>query len=103
MAAKNRLVLIEDISESIGSLYNGKYLGTFGDYGCASLYANKLITTGEGGFIISNKKIDEKVFFSYACHGFKPNHHFYHDIESGNYKISGLAAAFGSNEPNNIE
>ena len=47
------IIFIEDIAEAIGADYNGKLVGTFGDFACSSLYANKLITSGDGGFVIS--------------------------------------------------
>ena len=48
------MVLIEDIAEAIGSRYNGKLVGSvYGDFATASMYANKMITSGDGGFVIS--------------------------------------------------
>ena len=52
---KNKIILVEDTCESIGSKYKNKFLGTFGDIGVYSLYGNKNITTGEGGVIIGSK------------------------------------------------
>ena len=50
---ENKIFLIEDIAEAIGVQYKGQFLGTFGHFASASLYANKLITCGDGGFIFS--------------------------------------------------
>uniref|UniRef100_A0A1X7U068 Aminotransferase class I/classII domain-containing protein n=2 Tax=Amphimedon queenslandica TaxID=400682 RepID=A0A1X7U068_AMPQE len=94
-ADDNGLVLIEDIAEAIGTDYKGKYVGTFGDFATASLYANKTITSGDGGFVMSTKE-DKSLRHranSYANHGFTPKHHFLHFEHSGNYKMSGLQAA----------
>ena len=91
------LVLIEDIAEAIGTDYKGKMVGTFGDFACASLYANKTITSGDGGFILSSKKTDFNLTEradSYVNHGFTKEYHFLHFEHSGNYKMSGLEAAF---------
>ncbi|GAH88720.1 unnamed protein product, partial [marine sediment metagenome] len=50
------IFLIEDSCQSLGSFHNGKSLGTFGDIGCYSLSPHKLISTGQGGLIVTNDK-----------------------------------------------
>ena len=92
----HNLIFIEDIAEAIGTEYNGKLVGTFGDFACASLYANKTITAGDGGFVLSTCTDDnlKQRAKSYANHGFSQNYHFVHFEHSGNYKMSGLQAAF---------
>lgn len=96
----NGLVFVEDIAEAIGSEYHGKLVGTFGDFACASLYANKAITAGDGGFMLINCRDDKDAeqlmqrANSYANHGFTKGRHFLHCEFSGNYKMSGLQAAF---------
>lgn len=92
----HNLIFIEDIAEAIGAEYNGRLVGTFGDFACASLYANKTITAGDGGFILSTCTDDnlKQRAKSYVNHGFSQNYHFVHFEHSGNYKMSGLQAAF---------
>lgn len=51
---ENKLFLIEDAAQSLGCRINGKNLGTFGDLGCFSLSTPKIISTGQGGFVVSN-------------------------------------------------
>lgn len=51
---ENNLYLIEDAAQSLGCKLNGKSLGTFGDMGCFSLSTPKIISTGQGGFVVSN-------------------------------------------------
>jgi perosamine synthetase len=51
---ENNLYLIEDAAQSLGCKINGTNLGTFGDMGCFSLSTPKIISTGQGGFIVSN-------------------------------------------------
>lgn len=93
---ENKLVFIEDIAEAIGTDYKGRYVGTFGDFATASLYANKTITSGDGGFILSKnpdiKDLQERAN-SYVNHGFTRDYHFLHFEHCGNYKMSGLQAA----------
>ena len=92
----HNLIFIEDIAEAIGTEYNGRLVGTFGDFACASLYANKTITAGDGGFVLSTCTDDnlKQRAKSYVNHGFSQNYHFVHFEHSGNYKMSGLQAAF---------
>ena len=59
---KNKIFLIEDCAEAFGTRINKKHVGTFGDIGTFSLFANKTITTGEGGMCITNNsKIAKKI------------------------------------------
>ena len=55
-AKKYNLKIIEDNAESIGATYKGKLLGTFGDVSTYSFFGNKIITTGEGGAILTNNE-----------------------------------------------
>jgi dTDP-4-amino-4,6-dideoxygalactose transaminase len=55
IAKKHDLVLIEDVCQAAGASYRGRRLGTFGDAGAFSLQFNKIITTGEGGVLITDR------------------------------------------------
>lgn len=60
---KHSLVFVEDVAQSIGGAFEGKKLGTFGDFGCFSLNENKNISCGEGGILITKKRAHfEKAF-----------------------------------------
>ena len=62
IADKYNLEIIEDSAQSLGSTYKGKHSGTFSTLGCFSMYAAKVVTSGEGGAIVTNdKKIFEKL------------------------------------------
>jgi perosamine synthetase len=56
IAKQKKLFVIEDAAESFMSKIKGKYLGTFGDAGCFSFAPNKIITTGQGGVVVTNNK-----------------------------------------------
>lgn len=56
---KNGVLVVEDAAHAFPTKYNDKYIGTFGDITCFSFYANKTITTGEGGMLVTN---DEKIY-----------------------------------------
>ena len=62
ISKKNNLRVIEDSAQSLGSTLNGKQTGTFSDLGCYSMYPAKVMTAGEGGFVVTkNKKLHEKL------------------------------------------
>ncbi|MBI2020928.1 DegT/DnrJ/EryC1/StrS family aminotransferase [Candidatus Giovannonibacteria bacterium] len=54
IARKNKIFVVEDAAEALGSKYKGKFLGTWGDAGCFSFSANKTISTAQGGMIVTN-------------------------------------------------
>jgi dTDP-4-amino-4,6-dideoxygalactose transaminase len=55
IAKRHELVLVEDVCQAAGATFNGRRLGTFGDAGAFSLQFNKIITTGEGGVLITDR------------------------------------------------
>ena len=62
IANKQNIHVVEDAAQSLGSTYKGKQSGTFFDLGCYSLYPGKVMTSGEGGVIVTNnKKLHEKL------------------------------------------
>jgi len=56
IARKNSLAIVEDAAQSLGTTLNKKHTGTFFDLGCYSLYPGKVITSGEGGVVVTNSK-----------------------------------------------
>jgi len=56
IASKHSLHVIEDACQSLGSTYNGKQTGSMSEIGCFSFYASKVLTSGEGGAIVTNNK-----------------------------------------------
>jgi dTDP-4-amino-4,6-dideoxygalactose transaminase len=54
LAQRRSLVVIEDACQSLGSTYKNKQTGTFGEMGCFSMYASKVLTSGEGGAIVTD-------------------------------------------------
>ena len=99
IAKKYKLKIIEDNAESIGGKYKNKKLGTLGDLATFSFYANKIITCGEGGAIITNsKKIAEKCFLL-RDHGWlktiDPIKRYVHLNLGYNYRMTNTQAAIG--------
>lgn len=96
LAEKHGLYIVEDAAEAHGAEYKGRKMGSIGDLGCFSFYANKIITTGEGGMIVTNdERLAEKARWLRA-HAFgRHGKHFYHEALGFGYRMSGLQAALG--------
>ena len=102
IAKKYNLIIIEDAAEAHGAEYKKKKLGSFGDFGCFSLYANKVITSGEGGIITTNNNYYYKKLNLYRNLGFtKPR--FKHYICGYNFRMTGYQAAFANSQLENIK
>ncbi len=68
---QNKLILIEDTCEALGSRYKKKYLGTFGDFSSFSMYYSHHITSGEGGFVTSKSKKNLNLLKVLRSHGWE--------------------------------
>lgn len=95
ISKKYKIPIIEDAAEAIGSTFNNKPLGTFGDLGIFSFNGNKIITTSSGGALIS-KNIDfiKKAKFL-ATQAREDYPHYEHKEIGYNYRMSNVCAAIG--------
>lgn len=97
IAKKHKLYLIEDCAEAHGSTYKKKMVGSFGIAGCYSFYANKIISSGEGGLITTNDKNFYNKLRLYKNLGFtKPR--FKHYIQGYNFRMTGMQAAIANSQ-----
>ena len=101
---KHKLYLIEDAAEVFGLKYKKKYCGSFGDISIFSFYANKHITTGEGGMLVTNNKrlYNKLKDYSNLCFGKKLNRFNHHDI-GWNYRFTNLQASIGLSQLKRIK
>jgi perosamine synthetase len=95
VAEENNAVLVEDAAEALGSSINHNMVGTFGHFGIFSFYANKLITTGEGGAIVANDELASKEIRQLRNLGFDPSQRFLHTKLGRNFRMAGLNASLG--------
>ena len=95
IAKKFKLKIIEDVAESIGAKYNSKLCGTFGDISCFSFFANKVMTTGEGGMILTNSKIVYNKLKLLRDHGMTEKKKYFHKCLAFNYRMTSMQAAIG--------
>ncbi len=103
IAKKKKIIIIEDAAEMIGQKYKKKICGSFGTVSTFSFYANKHITTGEGGMIVTNdKKIyDRCKSLRNLCFGTTGNRFNHVDI-GWNYRFTNIQAAIGLGQLKNI-
>lgn len=96
-ATGGKITVIEDAAEAIGSEYKGRRCGTLGELACFSFFANKLITTGEGGMVVTNDaELAGKLryFKNLAFPRSGPRRYFHEDI-GFNFRMPSVLAAFG--------
>lgn len=103
MAKKHDLKIIEDLAEAHGTTYKGIKCGALSDIAIISFYANKLITTGEGGMILTNHKKYADRARSLRNLAFKPEKRFLHTEIGHNYRLSNIQAAVGVAQIRKIE
>ena len=103
ISKENNLYLVEDAAEAHGAIYKKKRVGSFGDLSCFSFYANKIITTGEGGMVLTNNKSLGKKLRSLRNLSFGKKKRFYHDNVGYNYRLTNMQAAIGCSQIENIE
>ncbi|MGC4057576.1 MAG: DegT/DnrJ/EryC1/StrS family aminotransferase [Chitinophagaceae bacterium] len=92
---EHNLFLIEDCAEAIGTKFDGKHVGTFGDISTFSFFGNKTITTGEGGMVVTNDEtlFDRSVHFK--GQGLAKHRQYWHDVIGYNYRMTNICAAIG--------
>jgi len=100
---KNNLFLVEDCAEAIGSKYNNKHVGTFGDIATFSFFGNKTITTGEGGMVVTNDETLYDRAVHYKGQGLAKNREYWHDVIGYNYRMTNICAAIGLAQLENVK
>ena len=94
IARKYNLMVIEDAAEAHGATVRNKRVGGFGDMACFSFYANKVITTGEGGMVTTNDKHLADRLKLLRNLGFTTPR-FRHEVLAYNFRMTGYQAAIG--------
>lgn len=96
LAKKHKLHIIEDAAEAMGSEYKGRRAGSFSTLSCFSLYANKIITTGNGGMVCTDSKKLYDLVKKLAFFDFNEKTHFKHLLFGYNLVLSGIQGALGT-------
>ena len=100
---KKKIFIIEDAAEVLGLNYKNKRCGSFGDISTFSFYANKQVTTGEGGMISVNSLQLYKKCCSLRNLCFGRSNRFDHDDLGWNYRMTNIQAALGLSQLKNIK
>jgi perosamine synthetase len=103
LAARHDLRIVEDAAEAHGAEYRGRRAGSFGTSSCFSFYANKLVTTGEGGMLL----VDDDHLAQRARRlrnlAFQPARRFLHTEIGFNLRLTNLQAALGVSQIERID
>jgi perosamine synthetase len=94
-AASRGIAVVEDCAEAPGACYAGQPVGHFGDVSCFSFYANKIVTTGEGGMCLTNSPALASSLRILRDHGMAPGRAYWHDRIGFNYRLTNIQAAIG--------
>jgi perosamine synthetase len=102
IARRRGLVVIEDCAEAHGAKVRGRMAGSFGDMACFSFYANKIITTGEGGMVTtSDDRLAERLRLLRNLAFTTPR--FRHELPGYNFRMTGYQGAMGLSQLRRIE
>lgn len=103
LAKKKGIAVIEDAAEAHGALYKNRKCGSMGEAGCFSFYGNKLITTGEGGMVVTNDDALASRMRSLKDLAHSPEKRFWHEEIGYNYRMTNLQAALGLGQLEKID
>ena len=95
IAKAHQLFVLEDAAQSVGVKWRGQHVGTFGEMGMLSFYANKTMTTAEGGVMLTNNEAFAKRLYQIKNHGRDRKGIFIHETIGYNFSFSDLHAAVG--------
>jgi dTDP-4-amino-4,6-dideoxygalactose transaminase len=105
IADKHKLRVIEDAAQALGSTWNGKRIGSFGDFVSFSFQANKNLTTGEGGCLVLNNLEEARLAEKYRLQGVTRSGVDGIDVDvlGGKYNMSDIMAAIGLGQMKQLE
>jgi perosamine synthetase len=95
VARKHDLPLVEDAAEAHGAEYHGRRAGSLGDIACFSFYSNKLISTGEGGMLVTNNSEQAAHARKLRDQAYEKERRFWHQELGFNYRMTNIQAALG--------
>lgn len=103
IAREHSLFIVEDNAEALGAEYRGQKTGTIGDVGCFSFFANKVITTGEGGMVICKDPALFQRMQVLRDHGMEKGRRYWHVVPGFNYRLTSMQAAIGLAQMERLE
>ena len=103
LARKYNLIVVEDAAEVHGAEYRGRKCGGMGELSCFSFYANKILTTGEGGMVLTRDAAQAERLRSLRNLCFRKERRFLHTELGNNYRLTNIQAAIGLAQLERIE
>ena len=104
IADRHGIAVLEDAAEAHGAKWKGQVVGSMGAIGSYSFFGNKIITTGEGGMVVTNDEALYNTMKLYRSQGVDPSQKRYWHIVSGyNYRMTNMQAAVGLGQLENVE
>ena len=95
LARQHDLYVVEDAAEAHGAQYKGRPAGSMGHCAAFSFYGNKIISTGEGGMVVTDDQEIADVARNLRDHAFSKDRHFWHQYRGFNYRMTNVQAAIG--------
>jgi perosamine synthetase len=95
LAEKHNLFVVEDAAEAHGAVYKGRKVGSIGHAATFSFFGNKIITTGEGGMVVTNSDQLNDRMRVLRDHGMSKQKRYWHEHIGYNYRMTNLQAAIG--------
>jgi perosamine synthetase len=95
VANRHGLRLVEDAAEAHGAVYRGRPVGSLGDVGAFSFFGNKIVTTGEGGMVVTDDQEVAQRARLLRGQGQDPDRRYWHVVRGFNYRMTNVAAAIG--------
>lgn len=103
IGGKYKLTVIEDAAEAQGAEYKNKIVGSIGNAGILSFYGNKIITTGEGGMVVTNSADTAEKVRILRDHGMCRDRRYWHTVLGYNYRMTNMQAAIGVAQMEKVE
>ncbi len=103
IARRRDLMILEDAAEAIGARYRGRRVGALGTCATFSFYGNKIITTGEGGMVVTDDDALAGRLRLYRGQGMDPARRFWFPVVGYNYRMTNVAAAIGLAQMERVE
>ena len=86
---------IRALAEAPGATYKGRLAGSIGDFACSSFFANKIMTTGEGGIVLTKVPAHDKATRILRDHGMSREKRYHHVAQAYNYGLTNMQTAIG--------
>ncbi|HEY5866899.1 MAG TPA: DegT/DnrJ/EryC1/StrS family aminotransferase [Candidatus Tectomicrobia bacterium] len=103
IASRHGLFVVEDAAQAHGAECHGRRVGSMGDIGTFSFFGNKIVSTGEGGMVVTNDQAMADKMRLLKNHGMDPQQRYWHPIVGYNYRMTNVAAAIGLAQLEQVE